>query len=73
MTDKAIKRLVRIAERDPDPVAAYGAMQMLRQVNPTYHWCYEWDEMVICDKDPEYDSCICSKNKIGAFGSSHME
>jgi len=40
---------------------ANAAMDELRQLNPTYHWCPDWDYMAICDKDKEYDCCTCEK------------
>jgi hypothetical protein len=23
------------------------------------HYCYEWDEMLIDENDPEFESCLC--------------
>lgn len=40
---------------------ANTAMNELRQLNPIYHWCPDWDYMAICDKDKEYDCCTCEK------------
>lgn len=25
------------------------------------HNCYEWDEMLIDETDPEYDACLCGR------------
>ena len=39
------------------------AMGKLRKINPTYHWCFEYDGMVICDTDIEYENCLCHRKK----------
>lgn len=59
MTD--IEKLVRVAENSRDEKASKEAMKKLREINPTYHWCAEWDSMVICDKDKEFECCLCFK------------
>ncbi|HET9136754.1 MAG TPA: hypothetical protein VFO76_08955 [Candidatus Kapabacteria bacterium] len=33
--------------------------QALREIDPTYHFCPEWDEMLICSKDKEFECCLC--------------
>lgn len=60
MTDKEIEKLRRVAEMDNGGTSK-EAMKKLREINPTYHWCYEWDGMVICDKDKEFEACLCFK------------
>lgn len=61
MTDQEIQKLRRIAEMGEDEKSK-EAMKKLREINPTYHWCDEWDGMVIGDKDKEFDVCLCFKN-----------
>lgn len=59
------KRLIRIAELDPEIEGANSAMQQLkRTVNKTYHWCHDWDDMVICDTDPEFEACTCKLDNL---------
>lgn len=39
------------------------AMKILKKFfNKTYHWCGEYDDLVICDKDDEFEYCRCFKN-----------
>lgn len=63
MTDQEIRKLERIAENSKNGKASSEAMAKLQQINSTYHWCIEWDGMVICDKHPEFDVCLCFKNQ----------
>lgn len=53
--------LARAAETSSNEDLANRCMAKLRELNHTYHWCVEWDYMVICDKDKEYELCICEK------------
>lgn len=31
-----------------------------RDLEPTLHFCAEWDQMVICEHMPEFEACRCS-------------
>lgn len=62
MEQSEVYELRRIATCDPDYEIAKEALRKLREINPTYHWCQEWDYLVICDKDREYESCSCIKD-----------
>jgi len=57
--DNDIEVLIAMAEKGTDEEAKW-AMVKLREINPSYHWCFEWDEMVICDTDIEFECCICN-------------
>ncbi len=54
-----VHALRAIAERDKDESKASRAMEILRKADPSYHWCDDWDGMVICDKDEEFKCCTC--------------
>jgi len=56
------QRLLRTAETGTESESKL-AMALLRATNPTYHWCPDWDFMVICDQDLEYKSCLCKAKK----------
>jgi hypothetical protein len=56
---KEIRRLERIAENTLNEEDAKSAMVILMNLNPTYHWCGDWDEAVICDKSNEWGCCTC--------------
>lgn len=58
-TSGEIRRLERIAENTLDENESKAAMLKLRGLNKTYHWCAEWDYMVICDQHNEWKSCLC--------------
>lgn len=60
ISKKDINKLIRIAENG-DSLSSKAAMRFLRRINKTYHWCPDWDYMVICDKSSEYDCCLCKK------------
>lgn len=60
MTTKEITKLEHTATFGPDEEAK-NAMKVLRKLNKTYHWCAEWDYLVICDKDREFECCTCFK------------
>lgn len=58
-------RLVLIASVSKDTEKASSAMRQLKQdFNKTYHWCPDWDFAAICDKDIEYECCLCKKNSL---------
>ena len=59
MDKSEIRKLERIAEDTRNEKESKQAMLKLRNVNPTYHWCAEWDYAVICDNHQEWDSCLC--------------
>ena len=61
MTRKEITKLVNIATFDTNDDVAKAAMKQLKSINKSYHWCEEWDYLVMCDEDPEYASCMCNK------------
>lgn len=58
--EKWINFLVKTATNHNDDEVAGIAMTKLQELNPTYHWCYEWDSLAICDKDPEWEACNCT-------------
>lgn len=58
MTSAKIKSLKKIAEIGGNE-ESFEAMSSLKKINPTYHYCPEWDYAVICDTDPEWGCCIC--------------
>lgn len=60
---KEKQRLLKIAETSDDEIEMKIAMAKLRKINPTYHWCPDWDFMVICDTDYEAKSCLCKNKK----------
>ena len=31
----------------------------LKKYEPSYHLCPEWDFMLICKYDPEFEACLC--------------
>lgn len=53
-------RLARIAERGTDEESR-EAIDKLKKIDPTYHFCMDWDDMVICCQDLEYRCCNCHK------------
>jgi len=54
--------LAKIATYHKVDSIANRAMKILRsRYNSTYHWCLDWDQLVICDKDHEYKFCNCNK------------
>jgi hypothetical protein len=59
METKEIKKLEWLAENSSDEVISKNAMLELRKVNATYHWCPDWDYMVICDDQIEINGCTC--------------
>lgn len=30
---------------------------------PFLHYCWEWDNMLIYEEDPEFESCLCYRGK----------
>jgi len=34
-----------------------------QEVEQGYHFCPDWDYMVICPDDPEYEACLCIKTE----------
>ena len=64
MKSKEIRDIEIVAENHTDDERSYEAMSFLREeVNPTYHWCPDWDYMVICDTDSEWEACGCVRWK----------
>jgi len=49
-------RLERIATYGDDKAAA-EAMVELKKINNTYHWCPEFDYLVVCNEHPEWEFC----------------
>jgi len=47
----------------PDDDIAHAAMKKLRKINPTWHFCCEWDFLAICDNDIEWECCNCYEEK----------
>jgi hypothetical protein len=62
MNTRERRDLEIIAENSTDDKAMV-AMTELRAINPSYHWCPDWDYMVICDTDSEWDTCTCTRWK----------
>jgi len=58
------QRLLKIAELSKDEEEMKAAMAKLRAMNPSYHWCPDWDFMVICDTDVEAKGCLCKSKKV---------
>lgn len=59
------ERLIYIAEYSKNIEYANSAMQQLKKdFNKTYHWCPDWDYMVICNDDKESDGCTCEIKNI---------
>jgi len=63
MTPKEIRKLERTAENSKLDAEAVDAMEQLRTINISYHWCPDWDYMVICDTHHEWESCTCLRLK----------
>lgn len=42
-----------------DEATALKAINKLKEINPTYHLCPEWDYLAICDKHDEFKICNC--------------
>lgn len=61
MNKSEINTLCRVAETSKNEKEVLEAMEKLRAINPTYHFCPDWDYMVFCDKDPEASGCNCKK------------
>lgn len=58
MTKEERRRLEIVAENGPEE-KANEAMKKLKEINKTYHWCPDWDDMVICDEHKEIECCLC--------------
>ena len=55
------QELIKIAQQSGDQDAANKAMAQLKKFwNPSYHWCDEWDDLVICNTDLEFKACTCT-------------
>lgn len=52
-------QLIKQSERAVGNTAASAIIELKKKFNKTYHWCSEWDYMVICDSDKEFDCCNC--------------
>lgn len=63
MNDNVLRKLVSIAEVAIDGPIGDKAMIKLREIDPTYHWCPNWDYMVLCASDPEAEGCTCEITK----------
>ena len=62
LTQADVIVLEAIASDDAvETVERIRAFKQLVELNPTYHYCYEWDELLISDKDPEFSVCMCFK------------
>lgn len=58
------KKLEHLAENTTNEAESKTAMLKLRNTfNATYHWCPDWDYMVICDEDKEIEGCSCEIHK----------
>ena len=51
--------LQKIAETHNDVSESLRALARLKELNRTYHFCFEWDGMCISSDDPEWDMCSC--------------
>lgn len=51
--------LISVATFDESNEKANEAMGKLRKIDKTYHWCAEWDDLVICSSDIEANHCTC--------------
>lgn len=67
--NRSSKELIR--ELELTKIATFGtdeeakeAMEELRKIDPSYHWCPDWDFMVICNSDTETSGCLCKSNTI---------
>lgn len=58
-----MNELIQIATFGDDE-EANKAMAELRKINPSYHWCPEWDYLAICDQDFEFKYCVCEMPTI---------
>ena len=59
---KTEHNLVNIATFHEEDKVANRAMRILRsRYNETYHWCPEWDYLVINETHLEANCCLCSK------------
>ena len=59
MTRRELIDLIALAECGEKGPAEIAMKRLKDEVNPTYHWCHDWDLMVICDSDTEWDGCTC--------------
>ncbi len=60
---KTEHNLINIATFHKEDSVANRAMKILRKrYNKTYHWCYEWDGLVINSSHAEASCCLCFDN-----------
>lgn len=64
MTKERENKLTHIATFSKSDVRANKAMKLLRQIDLTYHWCYDWDGLAICGSDMEATCCTCGITAI---------
>lgn len=64
MTQEKQIKLENIATFSKSNTRANAAMRLLHKVDLTYHWCDEWDGLVINSSDPETRSCSCGITAI---------
>lgn len=58
-TKKEIE-LIKQAEIGVGKNANLAMVKLRQEFDKSYHYCEEWDFMVICDKDREFDCCMCN-------------
>lgn len=59
MTKEQINAMQNAATFTPSDNIAKELLITLRLVNKTYHFCPEFDGLVICDEDWEHGHCYC--------------
>lgn len=60
MKPSKVYKLEQLAENSKNDDEAKQAMRILRVcVNHTYHWCPDWDDMVICNRHHAWKACTC--------------
>lgn len=58
------EELWKLVNHQDDDVAN-KAMNELKSINDTWHFCVEFDFMPLCDKMPSWDACLChNDNKL---------
>lgn len=62
--EQHINKLCHIATFSKCDARASRAMKLLHKVDLTYHWCFDWDELVICANDREASCCTCGITAI---------
>ena len=59
LNSRTINSLANIATFHSNDEYANKAMRLLKKIDPTYHWCQEFDDLVICSSDDEAKFCNC--------------